>query len=191
VAVPPKPPAPQKSQKPQTPPQPETVQRPRRDPRPEPPQRVTQVQPQPQPELPLLLAAPQAPPTLQSPVVVPPSQIIAPAPTPVPSEAPRAAPVPTQVIPPRSDAAYLNNPPPPYPLAAKRNGEQGTVMVLVQVTVEGLAASVKLERSSGYPGLDDAALRAVRSWRFVPARQGDKPVAAPFVVPVVFSLKPQ
>jgi protein TonB len=94
-----------------------------------------------------------------------------------------------EATPPRSDAAYLNNPRPAYPLAARRRGDQGTVFVRVLVTAEGLPASVGLDKSSGYPALDDAALSAVKSWRFVPARQGAQPIESPYVVPVVFKLE--
>jgi protein TonB len=82
----------------------------------------------------------------------------------------------------------LNNPRPNYPVAARRRGDQGTVYVKVLVTAEGLAGSVGLEKSSGHPSLDEAALAAVRAWRFVPAKQGDKAIDSPYVVPLVFRL---
>lgn len=117
----------------------------------------------------------------------------APEPRPVPAaEPPRAPPapavVPAPVTPPRSDAAYLSNPKPLYPLAARRRGDQGTVLVRVMVTADGLAARASLEKSSGHPALDEAALSAVKSWRFVPAQQGGRAVEAPYTVPVVFKL---
>jgi protein TonB len=36
--------------------------------------------------------------------------------------------------------------------------------------------------------LDEAAIKAVRQWSFVPARQGDAAIAAPLDVPVRFRL---
>jgi len=109
---------------------------------------------------------------------------------PPPAEPPHAppAPAPVAVTPPRSDAAYLNNPRPAYPLAARRRGDQGTVLIRVLVTADGMAASVSLEKTSGHPSLDEAALTAVKSWRFVPARQGGQAIESPYVVPVVFKL---
>lgn len=92
--------------------------------------------------------------------------------------------------PPSFNAAYLRNPLPPYPLVARRNGEQGTVTLKVRVTREGIAASVAVEKTSGSAHLDDAALETVRTWRFVPARQGSQPVEAWVLVPVVFRLQP-
>lgn len=91
--------------------------------------------------------------------------------------------------PPSFDAAYLRNPPPLYPLVARRNGEQGTVTLKVRVTREGIAASVAVEKTSGSAHLDNAALETVRTWRFEPARQGRQPVEAWVLVPVVFRLE--
>jgi periplasmic protein TonB len=92
------------------------------------------------------------------------------------------------LTPPSFNAAYLRNPPPRYPLAARRSGEEGTVTLRVRVTADGRAASVNIESSSGSPSLDRAALEAVRAWRFVPARSGLENVEAWVLVPIVFRL---
>ena len=92
------------------------------------------------------------------------------------------------ITPPNSSAAYLRNPPPRYPVSARRNGEQGTVTLRVFVTKEGVPASVSVHTTSGSPSLDQAALEAVKSWKFVPARQGTEPVDASVLVPIVFRL---
>ena len=91
---------------------------------------------------------------------------------------------------PSFNAAYLSNPAPRYPLIARRNGEQGTVTLKVLVTREGMPASVSVDKTSGSAHLDSAALEAVRSWRFAPARQGTQPVEAWVLVPIVFRLEP-
>jgi protein TonB len=118
---------------------------------------------------------------------------------PPPQEAPRAA------LPPRkSDAApressaamtqpsfnapHLRNPPTRYPLSARRNGEQGTVVLLVFVTKEGVPAKVSVLKTSGSTVLDQAAAEQVKGWRFEPARQGADPVDAWAHVPVIFKL---
>ncbi len=90
---------------------------------------------------------------------------------------------------PAFNAGYLHNPPPPYPLVARRNGEQGTVILRVRVTRDGMPASVDIEKPSSSSHLDDAALETVRTWRFVPARQNGQPVEAWVLVPVVFKLE--
>jgi periplasmic protein TonB len=87
------------------------------------------------------------------------------------------------------NAAYLRNPEPVYPLTSRRRGEQGTVLLRVVVTREGTAASVNVDRTSGHAALDQAALDAVRKWRFVPARRGADAVESTVVVPIVFELK--
>jgi protein TonB len=92
------------------------------------------------------------------------------------------------ITPPTSSAVYLRNPPPRYPVSARRNGEQGTVTLRVLVTKEGVPASVSVQTTSGSPNLDQAALEAVKGWRFVPARQGTEPIDASVLVPIVFRL---
>lgn len=91
--------------------------------------------------------------------------------------------------PPSFSAAYLRNPPPRYPLAARRAGEQGTVTLRVLVTREGLPARVDVEKGSGSSQLDNAALETVKTWRFLPARQGTEPVESWVLVPIVFRLE--
>jgi protein TonB len=131
------------------------------------------------------LAAPTPP--IESAVVVPSPTVIT-----VPrSVDPPAPPAPTsvpEVVPPRFDAAYLDNPAPAYPPLARRAGEQGRVLLRVHVTSDGRADDVHVRETSGSPRLDAAAQDTVRQWRVVPARQGDQAVAAWVLVPITFSL---
>lgn len=99
-----------------------------------------------------------------------------------------AAPAAPPVIGARFDADYLSNPAPPYPPLARRLGEEGKVVLRVQVSAEGNATQVEIRSSSGFPRLDQSALDTVRRWRFVPARQGDKPLPSTVLVPIVFKL---
>lgn len=89
----------------------------------------------------------------------------------------------------RYDVASLNNPKPPYPLAARRHGAQGRVILSVQVSASGTSNTVLLKRSSGHAVLDNAALQTVRRWRFVPARRGAAPVESWVDVPILFRLE--
>lgn len=97
-----------------------------------------------------------------------------------------AAPVAT--VPPQFDAAYLDNPRPAYPPAARRRGDQGRVQLRVLVSKAGLAERVELHRSSGSAALDQAARTAVERWRFVPARRGHETLSDWVIVPILFSL---
>lgn len=90
---------------------------------------------------------------------------------------------------PSFNAAYLNNPAPAYPALSRRLGEEGRVLLRVQVMEDGSAGSVELQTGSGSSRLDQAALEAVKKWRFVPAKRGEQAVSASVVVPVRFSIE--
>lgn len=93
------------------------------------------------------------------------------------------------VTPPDFEADYLNNPPPRYPPLSRRAREEGEVMLKVLVTPEGSAEVIELARSSGFERLDDAAVAAVRRWRFAPAKQAGRAVMAWVLVPLTFALQ--
>jgi len=103
-----------------------------------------------------------------------------------PSPAPVNAPALTQ---PSFNADYLQNPAPRYPPLARRMGQQGKVVLRVLVNPGGGPAQIEVRASSGSDVLDEAALDAVRRWRFVPAKRGDQPVAAWVLVPITFTLQ--
>lgn len=90
---------------------------------------------------------------------------------------------------PRYDAAYLSNPAPSYPPAARRRNLQGRVLVYAVVGPGGDCARAEVRRTSGHPILDEAALQAVRAWRFVPATRDGRPVAEGVEIPIVFRLE--
>jgi protein TonB len=49
-----------------------------------------------------------------------------------------------------------------YPQLAARNGWQGSLKINFKINRDGSVSDISLERSSGYPMLDDAAMTAVR-----------------------------
>jgi TonB family protein len=59
---------------------------------------------------------------------------------------------------------------PYYPLGARLRGEEGIVKVEVCVGSSGQVLDCALAKSSGYSALDDAALKAVKSARFISAK---------------------
>ncbi len=89
----------------------------------------------------------------------------------------------------RYDAAALENPKPPYPLAARRRGHEGRALLSARVRSDGACAEVVLKASSGYASLDAAALDTVRKWRFIPARRAGAAVDSWVEVPIVFRLE--
>ncbi|PEQ14348.1 hypothetical protein B2G71_01750 [Novosphingobium sp. PC22D] len=101
-------------------------------------------------------------------------------------DAPPAPPAP--ITPPDFNAAQLNNPGPRYPFQSRRNHEEGTVLLKVMVTPSGGAGEVRLHESSGFRELDQAAIKAVKHWRFVPAQQAGKAIAAWVIVPISFAI---
>lgn len=81
---------------------------------------------------------------------------------------------------------FSMNPPPRYPAEAVRNGWEGEVLLRIRVAPDGQVSHVSVEKSSGYEILDEAALRAVRLWKGIPATQAGQPVAVVRLMPVRF-----
>lgn len=82
-----------------------------------------------------------------------------------------------------------STPPPAYPRLSRRLGEEGRVWLKVLVTPEGAAGVVEIHESSGHARLDLAACQTVRHWRFDPARQEGRTLAAWVLIPMTFSLR--
>ncbi len=94
------------------------------------------------------------------------------------------------VIPPPSGPIRLSTeyaPSPNYPIAALRNSEQGTVLLLVMVDATGKPIDVQLKKSSGYRELDRNAIKHVlATWRFHPAMHQGNAIPALALVPVEY-----
>lgn len=140
------------------------------------------------PPAPVIAAASEPVPDAQPPAPAPAGEIVS-----LPVREPpveRADPVASlPVTPPDFGASYLRNPAPAYPLASRRLREQGRVLLRVYVTAQGEAEQVLVHESSGHARLDEAAREAVGRWRFVPAKQGTRALAAWVLVPVRFALE--
>ena len=87
-----------------------------------------------------------------------------------------------------TDVAYLFNPKPDYPPAARRRGLEGTVLVRVLVNTEGVPDQTRVIGPSGIDDLDQAAVVAVQRWRFAPAREGSTAIAHWVDIPIRFKL---
>ena len=86
------------------------------------------------------------------------------------------------------NANYGSNPKPNYPSIATSRGWEGTVYLLVKVSIDGESEQVSVQRSSGYEVLDEAAIEAVEKWKFLPAKRGNTPVSSSVIVPINFIL---
>ena len=93
--------------------------------------------------------------------------------------APNPSPVSTRGVRPDTD----------YPLASQMLNEQGKVGLKIMLTEQGTMTNVVVEKSSGYPRLDEAAVRYMKTrWQYEPANK-EKPMPASVQVAVTFRLQ--
>lgn len=82
----------------------------------------------------------------------------------------------------------INAPDPVYSKEARKARYEGTVVLWMIVSTEGLPQDIKVQRALGM-GLDEEAIRAVKQWRFEPATKDGKPVPVMINVEVNFRLR--
>ena len=81
----------------------------------------------------------------------------------------------------------LHSEEPEYTDEARRARHQGSVLLAIDVDVNGRVTNIRVIRSLGL-GLDEKAIAAVQKWKFRPAMAGGRPVTAPAQVQVTFHL---
>jgi protein TonB len=109
----------------------------------------------------------------------------APPPPPPPKPRPkRIEPIslPEEADPPEADPG---NAAPQYPEAARTAGIEGKVILKIAISESGAVIDVKALK--GDPMLVEAAIAAVRTWKFSPAMLDGKPIAVYRIVPVSFT----
>ncbi|MFH1231127.1 MAG: energy transducer TonB [Planctomycetota bacterium] len=77
---------------------------------------------------------------------------------------------------------------PPYPKLACQLGQEGLVILMVEIDEKGMALDVKIVQSSGYKLLDESALKTVKKWAFIPATKNGKPILSRIEIPIRFKL---
>jgi len=94
--------------------------------------------------------------------------------------------------PPEADATgtalaptLTSHPDPAYPADALRDRISGTVGLEIVVDETGRVVDAKVVQPAGH-GFDEAALAAVKSWSFTPARQNDAPIRATVLLSLPF-----
>ena len=88
-----------------------------------------------------------------------------------------------------SASPMVGNPKPLYPARAVRKRWQGRVILDVEILPSGTVGVLKTDASSGHWVLDQAAIKAVRQWRFNPAKLAGVAVPSHVQVPVQFKLQ--
>ncbi len=158
------------------PPAPEKMEQPRRPP--PKPQPIEKTQPRQ-----LVAEAP----------VIAPTDYVAPPPPPKPASVIEAPPLPLPAGPVTMSSelsvACPERAAPLYPVLARRLGETGIVVLRVELSETGHVAAAKVQSSSGYARLDEAALAAVRAWRCTPPTRNGQPVRAVALQPFNFVLQ--
>ena len=84
---------------------------------------------------------------------------------------------------------YINNPPPEYPRLARKFEYTGRATLNVEVKADGRCGQLELVTSSGYSMLDNAAMGAVKEWRFTPGKKWGKAVTSFTEITVNFQLE--
>lgn len=129
--------------------------------------------------------------------VVAPTDYVAPPPPPKPEPAPapviEAPPMPMPMGPVALSSelavACPERMPPRYPSISRRLGEEGTVVLRVELDEHGNVVLARISTSSGLARLDEAALAAVKTWRCTPALRDGRPVRATALQPFKFVLQ--
>lgn len=85
-------------------------------------------------------------------------------------------------------SSMIHAPPPRYPYESRRKREQGTVVLAVTLATDGTVEDIRVARSSGHRRLDEAALGAVRKWRWSPTMRDGQPVRVRGTVEIPFVL---
>lgn len=162
-------------------------------PKPQPaPRKTVAVQPRPAPApvvpvlqnpSPTALTAPPQPAPVQAQAAPSPVAAVEPAPVPAP---PAPAPAPPKTI--SSGVEYVREPQVEYPAAARRRGNQGVVVLRVLVNEKGIAEQIEVQKSSGFPSIDEAGKRAVQRALFKPYIDNGKATPVYALIPINFQL---
>ena len=77
---------------------------------------------------------------------------------------------------------------PKYPKVSRERGEEGRIRLRLEINAKGLVEGVEIIASTGFKLLDDAAVKAVRSAEFIPARLAGEPVFSKAEISLEFKL---
>jgi protein TonB len=141
-------------------------------PKPKPEPKPEFIPPTPKPEVTIPEPKPEPPPPKP---VAPPVTVLPP-------------PTPTEYVQVRQPT-YVVRTEPIYPTEARRRHQQGVVGLELFINESGALDKVEVVKSSGYPLLDAAAIRAMRQSQFVPAMNGRQKIRSRAEATVTFRLE--
>lgn len=161
-------------------------------PLPPPPPPPPKIQKTPPPPKPLITSEPATP--APAPFVAPPPPVEPAPPAVAAVETPPAPPAPPAPPPqiktvPATAVRYTRQCQLEYPAASKRLGESGQVVLRILVDGKGMPREVTVQKSSGHPRLDAAALRCAPNSRFQPYSENGIAQAVYVPAPFTFDLE--
>ena len=102
-------------------------------------------------------------------------------------DAGRRSPPPSSAAEATEAAVLVSHGEPSYPERARRAGIEGIVELEVSIAADGFVTNVEVVRGLPF-GLSESAAKAVRRWKYRPARGRDGPVASRKAVRILFTL---
>lgn len=92
-------------------------------------------------------------------------------------------------IPAQPTGEGIQNKLPVYPEQAREHGHEGLVVLTVEILRDGTVSKIEIISSSGYPLLDESAVKTVRDWKFKPATVRGHAIKSTIKIPIRFRLE--
>jgi len=83
----------------------------------------------------------------------------------------------------------IEHTPPVYPEKFLLATQEAKVFLNIRIDEYGKVVGTSISKSSGDAELDQAALKAVKTWRYLPATKGGKPVPITIRQPIAFTVR--
>ena len=153
------------------------------------------LEPKPKPKLKLVekqqpqQLVPEEPVLSEEEVITPPSPPVEMVETSVPEPVPVPAPTGPVTLSTELSVTCPELSPPSYPSLSRRLGEEGKLVLRVELDENGYVGTASVVESSSYKRLDEAALAAVKTWRCNPSLRNGQPVRAVALQPFNFVLQ--
>ena len=142
-----------------------------------PPKPEEKPQPAPPPKLEMTIPEPKPQPTPSPPA---PKPVVVPPPQPKPS--------PEEYVP-VTQPAFAVQAQHVYPPEAARRHQQGTVVLILYISGSGALDKIEIVTSSGFPLLDEAAIREMKQSQFQPAMDGAIPIRSRTQASITYRLE--